>query len=171
MSRSSARFVVLVLLPAAALATAGASCDGDELVVLDECVKANPRGTMGIASADVVYQAITECQGDSGGCMAATACVGQAGDRDCNPKGVISAAAAVCVAQANGLEPGIERLRSSLVYNYAHRRLTWNVSNVLYDSAREPPPPGASGQRGGVSMLVDAINAKLLARTEWAATQ
>jgi hypothetical protein len=170
MSRSSAGFVVLVLLPTA-LATAWAGCDGDELVVLHECVQANPRGTMGIASADAVYQAITECQGDSGACMAATACVGEARDRDCNPRGVISSAAAVCVAQANGLEPGIERLRSSLVYNFAHRRLTWNVSNVLYDGAREPPPAGASGQRGGVSMLVDAINAKLLARTEWAATQ
>jgi hypothetical protein len=162
--------LLLLVLPAA-LGSAAAGCDGDEAVVLDDCVKAYPRGNMPIASMDALSQAVVECQGDSGGCMAASACVGQPADRNCDPKGIISPDAALCVAQANGLERGLDRLRPSLVYNYIHRRLSWNVSNTLYDSVRVQPPPGANGARGGVAVVVDAHNARVLATTEWGATQ
>jgi hypothetical protein len=153
----------------AALAFSGPACTGDEEA--DPCVKAHPRGMEPISSNDALVQALSECSGDSGECRASTACQGAAADRVCEIAPLISAEAARCVAQGNGLEMGIDRVRVSLVYNYVYRRITWNVNNVTYDASVGAPPPGSNGQRGGQSFLIDAISAKMLAKNDWASSQ
>lgn len=145
------------------------SCDGSQAKPVDPCITAYPRGQMAqVASLDAVRQAVNECRGDDGPCQASTACQGKPSDRQCEPTEFITADAALCVAQATGLDTGLERLRTGLVYNYAFRRVTWNVSNVVYDGTRGSRPDAGGGARGGQAIAVDATDARVLARYEWA---
>ena len=101
-----------------------------------------PRGTMPtVAPNDQIVQALGECRGDSGECLAQLACRGAAADRVCDAKLLITANAAVCVAEANGLGRGIQATpRTGLVYDFVFRRITWSVSNTMYEGDRGPGP-------------------------------
>jgi hypothetical protein len=155
------------------LAVAAAGCDGDDDAskTLSACVMKHPRGTMPtVAPNDQIVQALSECRGDSGACLAQLACRGAAADRECDARPLITANAAVCVAEANGLTRGIQATpRTGLVYDFVFRRITWSVSNTMYDGDRGTRPDSGGALRGGQSMAVDAITAKLLNSFEWSA--
>jgi hypothetical protein len=155
------------------LAVAAAGCDGggDDPQALPACVTKYPRGTMPtVASNDQIVQAINECRGDSGQCLAQLACRGTPADRVCDAKLLITAGAAVCAAEANGLARGIMATpRTGLVYDFVFRRITWSVSNTMYDGDRGTRPDAGGALRGGQSMAVDAITAKVLNSFEWSA--
>ena len=131
-----------------------------------------PRGTMPtVAPGDQITQALNECRGDDGDCKAPMACRGMPADRVCDAKVLITAQAATCVAEANGLARGIVATpRTGLVYDFVFRRITWSVSNTMYDGDRgERPDSGVGGVRGGQSVAVDAISGKVLTSFEWSA--
>jgi hypothetical protein len=155
------------------LAMAAAGCDGDDDAskTLSACVMKHPRGTMPtVAPNDQIVQALNECRGDSGECLAQLACRGAAADRECDARPLITANAAVCVAEANGLTRGIQATpRTGLVYDFVFRRIAWSVSNTMYDGDRGTRPDSGGALRGGQSMAVDAITAKLLNSFEWSA--
>jgi hypothetical protein len=138
---------------------------------LPACVMKYPRGTMPtVAPGDQITQAINECRGDDGVCRAQMACQGTPGDRQCDAKLFITAMAAICVADANGLARGIVATpRTGLVYDFAFRRITWSVSNTMYDGDRGVRPDAGGGLRGGQSVTIDAITAEVLKSFEWSA--
>jgi hypothetical protein len=148
-------------------------CDGDggDSKELPACVMKYPRGAMPtVASNDQIIQALGECRGDSGECLAQLACRGAVADRVCDAKLLITANAAVCVAEANGLVRGIQATpRTGLVYDFVFRRITWSVSNTLYEGDRGTRPDSGGALRGGQSLAVDAITAKVLNSFEWSA--
>ena len=152
---------------------AAGGCDGDagSLEAMPACVMKYPRGTMPtVASNDQIVQAVNECRGDAGECRAQLACQGTPADRVCEASMLITAGAAVCVAEASGLARGIMGTpRTGLVYDFMFRRITWSVSNTMYDGARGVRPDSGGAVRGGQSMAVDAISAKLLSSFEWSA--
>jgi hypothetical protein len=162
-----ASFAVIVLL------SAMGGCDGDDDAPesLPACVMKYPRGTMPtVAPGDQITQAVNECRGDDGACRAMMACQGTPGDRLCDAKMFITAMAAVCVADANGLARGIVATpRTGLVYDFVFRRITWSVSNTMYDGDRGVRPDAGGGLRGGQSVAIDAITAKVLRSFEWSA--
>lgn len=167
MTRRASGCVVVCTLAALA-------CDGakGESRPPDPCVMKYPRGmNQVVASNDSITQAVTECRGDDGACKAMTACKGSPADRQCDMAALITAQAAACVAEANGLAPGITNPRTNLVYDFVYRRITWNVSNTMYDGARGERPEAGGGVRGGQSATVDAIDARLLNRFDWSADQ
>jgi hypothetical protein len=155
------------------LAAAHAGCDGGEdgSESLPSCVMKYPRGTMPtVASGDQITQALNECRGDDGACRSQMACQGTPADRQCDAKLFITAMAAVCVAEANGLARGIMATpRTGLVYDFVFRRITWSVSNTMYDGDRGVRPDAGGGLRGGQSVAIDAITAKVLTSFEWSA--
>jgi hypothetical protein len=157
-------------LASVVLLAAVIGCEGDgSATAADPCVMKFPRGTTQVvAPVDQITQAVNECRGDDGACRAQMACLGSASGRLCDAKMFITANAAVCVAEANGLARGImAQPRTGLVYDFVFRRITWNVSNTMYDGERGERPDGGGGLRGGQSIAIDAITAKLLNRFEW----
>jgi hypothetical protein len=165
MTRRASVFTVVAVLAMA--------CDGehDASKALSACVMKYPRGTMPtVAPNDQIVQALNECRGDSGECLAQLACRGAPADRECDAKMLITANAAVCVAEASGLARGIQATpRTGLVYDFVFRRITWSVSNTMYEGDRGTRPDAGGALRGGQSMAVDAITAKLLNSFEWSA--
>jgi hypothetical protein len=152
---------------------AAAGCEGDDgaLKPASMCVAMHPRGTMPtVASNDQIVQAVNECRGDSGECLAPLACRGAPADRVCDAQMLITANAAVCAAETSGLARGIMATpRTGLVYDFVFRRITWSVSNTLYDGERGSRPDAGGALRGGQSMAVDAITAKVLNSFQWSA--
>jgi hypothetical protein len=147
-------------------------CDGQQGQErrVDPCVMKFPRGTnQVVASSDAITQAINECRGDDGECKAQAGCQGKPQDRDCNIQRLITSQAALCVAETHGLADGLTQPRTGLVYDYVYRRITWNVSNTMYDGARGARPDSGGGARGGQALTIDAINALVLKTSEWSA--
>ena len=72
------------------------------------CASTYPRGVLPVAPEDVLADVIANCNADSGSCSASLPCVGSAGSRICDPAKFVTAGAATCVAQGEGLEPGLD---------------------------------------------------------------
>lgn len=119
------------------------------------CQALYPRGADPVAAADVVAQTSAECSADTGQCQATPPCGSSAG-RVCESSKFITADAAICIADAAGLEPGLQPAGAGLVYDSQARRVAWGVSNLLYD----PAHPGLADGGGGDS--VGAISRSML---------
>jgi hypothetical protein len=173
MTRRASLAVVLVAALVAGCDgdAADGGSDGNEARSLPACVMKYPRGMQQPAApGDQIAQAMSECRGDDGECRAQQACQGAPANRQCDATLLISAQAAVCAAEAGGLKPGILATpRTGLVYDFVFRRITWSVSNTMYEGERGERPAAGGGLRGGQSMAVDAITAKLLNSFEWSA--
>lgn len=92
---------------------------------------------------------------------AVDACAADGAD-DCDPAGILTHDAALCVARGLGMPEGIEPLQAGLIYNSRHRRIVWNVENVLHST------PG--GSRDGDAWTIDATKGTLLEKLSWGAT-
>jgi hypothetical protein len=81
------------------------------------------------------------------------------GGTDCDAAGFISREAALCIARAAGLAPGLSDWEAGLGYHYGHRRIIWGVSTTLRDD-------GPDGQ-SGASMVLDARTGILIEELGW----
>jgi hypothetical protein len=132
------------------------------------CQALHPRGADPVAAADLVAQTSAECSGDTGQCQATPPCGNSAG-KICDPSGFMTADAAICIAQAAGLEPGLQPAGAGLVYDFKFRRVAWGVSNLLYDPAHPAPADGGGGDKGGHYFQIDAVSGAVLQESHWAA--
>jgi hypothetical protein len=130
------------------------------------CQSLHPRGPGPVAPADVVAQAFTQCSADTGECQGMPPCGNSAG-RVCDSSRFMTAEAAICIAQAAGLEPGLQPAGTGLVYDFRFRRVAWGVSNLLYDPAHPTPQDGGSGTSGGHSFQIDAVSGAVLQESNW----
>lgn len=136
--------------------------------VAAECVRSHPRdedealgdedNDLDFAESDVVG----ECTNDSGDCQASIPCEGTAEDRECDSALFLGADASTCIAEAKGEERGLQGLEPHLVYDQSHRRVVWQVRNVL----RESPDGSSDGQ----IFVIDAVTGEVLAMLGWRAT-
>jgi hypothetical protein len=75
--------------------------------------------------------------------------------------------AAICVAQAAGLELGLSAPFAWLSYDSRYHRVVWGVSNLLYDESHPPPSDGGRGSSGGRYFAIDAENLSVLWQGAW----
>jgi hypothetical protein len=136
------------------------------------CVGADCEGVFGSAMA--CYEARVGCDplaaeraacierypGGSGaaGAQAASECVSNAGTA-CDAASFISEAAAVCIAELEGLEEGLEPWRVVLNHGSGHEGATWSVTNTM-----SGPDEGGAGGR---SLTLDATTGLVLADLGW----
>jgi hypothetical protein len=151
------------------LLLAVASCSGTSTSP-SACRAAHPRGADPVASADVVAQTIMECGADTGECQATPPCESLLG-RVCDASRFMTADAAICIAQAAGLEPGLRPAGAGLVYDARARRVAWSVSNLLYDPAHPAPADGGGGDSGGQYFQIDAVSGVVLLEGAWGEVQ
>jgi hypothetical protein len=148
-----------------------AACDRqDSTAAEQQCIASNPRAG-DVADQPAVQSAIAECLDDSGACQASTPCMGKVSDRECVDTRLISPAAAICIARHQGLLEGLTGPGAGLAYNYGYRRITWSVSNLLYDRRRGVEPDGGGGDEGGQAMIIDAITGRLHFSGQWSGTR
>jgi hypothetical protein len=93
------------------------------------CLMAHTRTTDLVAEPALLMAQLANCRDDSGQCMASTFCTGTADDRVCDSSQLITAEAAICIAQESGTSEGLESPRAGLVYNYKYRRIIWTVTS------------------------------------------
>jgi hypothetical protein len=86
----------------------------------------------------------------------------------CDPAKFITADAAICIAQAAGLESGLKPIGAGLVYDSQARRVAWGISNLLYDPAHPALADGGGGDRGGHYFQIDAVTGAVLWENTWA---
>lgn len=96
---------------------------------------------------------------DAAGAQAASECSANAGTA-CDTASFISEAAAVCIAELEGLEEGLEPWRVSLNHDSGHAGASWSVTNTTSG----PDAHGASGR----SLTLDATTGVVLADLGWA---
>lgn len=77
---------------------------------------------------------------------------------DVDPAAFITRDAALCIADLEELDEGLEGLEAWLVFNHGEQRPCWAVQNLLYESAAEG---------GGEVLLIDAITGEVLFAGEW----
>ena len=77
---------------------------------------------------------------------------------DVDPAAFITREAALCIADLEQMEDGLEGLMAWLVYNHDEQRPCWAVQNLLQESQYE----GA-----GKVLLIDAITGEVLFDGEW----
>jgi hypothetical protein len=99
-------------------------------------------------------------QGEDAAAQASSECLANAGTA-CDAASFISEAAAICIAEVEGLAEGLEPWRLALVYNSGHGRVTWSVTNTTYG----PNDDGASGW----SLTLDAPTGVVLDEAGWVA--
>lgn len=119
------------------------------------------------ASSDWVVTNVAErCEADSGECKAREArcmgvtscevfdvpCTGAAEDRACDVQQLMSAEAAKCVAQAQGLELGLDGLHARIDYDDKCRRVVWIVQNTLWEDT------GFGRRWSGDELSIDAVD-------------
>jgi hypothetical protein len=126
------------------------------------CVKTHPLAASDIEPA-VRLQTVDDCESDDGPCQASTECKGSVEDRICDADRFISPGAALCIADAAGLDSGLNGLSASITYNYGYRRVIWAVRNVLHDE-------GPGGSSSGTVMFVDGVSSEILGSFGWSAT-
>lgn len=83
------------------------------------------------------------------------------GGTGCSEPSYLSESAAVCIAELEGLAPGIKPWGVTLLYNYGHRRVIWSVSSTTSERA--------DGGSAGESLALDARTGFALASNSWAA--
>jgi hypothetical protein len=130
------------------------------------CQASYPPGAGPVAPADIVAQTSGDCSADTGECQGTPPCGSLAG-RVCDSSKFMTADAAICIARAAGLEPGLEPGSAGLVYNVKFRRVAWGVRNLLFDPAHPAAPDGGSGERGGQFFLIDAVDGAVLQAGQW----
>jgi hypothetical protein len=135
----------------------------------DACQATYPPGTDPVAPADVVTQTSAHCSADTGECQAMPPCGSLAG-KVCDASKFMTADAAICIARAAGLVPGLEPASAGLVYNVGFRRVAWSVMNVLYDPAHPARADGDGSGRGGQLFLIDAVDGVVLEAALWTET-
>jgi hypothetical protein len=118
----------------------------------------------GSAVSDDLTRIVANCRGDDGNCQASTPCTGTAADRICDEARFITADAAICIARAAGLEPGLHAPKARLIYHYGFRRVIWSVENVRW---RDTAPTGFSGGSSGDIFAVDAVTGEFLGKCSW----
>jgi hypothetical protein len=142
---------VLLLANIASACNDGAGSDDPS------CVKEHPRRSSDI-EADVLSQAVDNCESDDGTCQAyLQKCKGSVEGRICDADQFISPGAAICIASAAGLPPGLHDLKALIAYDVEYRRVLWHVRNVLHDPGT---PPGDAAD--GTSMAIDAVTGAVL---------
>lgn len=99
-------------------------------------------------------------QGDDAAAQASSECLANDGTA-CDAASFISEGAAVCIAELEGLEEGVEPWRVSLNYSSGHGRSTWSVTNTTSG----PSNDGASGW----SLTLDATTGVVLEESGWIA--
>lgn len=72
---------------------------------------------------------------------------------------LITREAAVCIAELEQLEAGLEGWTVSLVYHYTHHRPIWNVENVLEFVS--------DSDQSGDGLAIDAITGEVLEQYSW----
>ncbi len=77
---------------------------------------------------------------------------------DVDPGAFITRDAALCIADLEELDEGLEGLQAWLVFNHDELRPCWAVQNVLVDDTYEG---------GGEALLIDAITGEVLFAGEW----
>lgn len=142
----AATLVAVVLL--------AAGCGESEAVDAESCLQRHPRQAGPAPDPLSVTAAVEACE--SGPSAIASG-------RDCNPDHFISEPAAVCIARGSGLAKGLGPIQSVLLFNTAHARIAWSVTNVTYDR----PQDGLPGDSGGQIVDVDAITGALLWSGDW----
>jgi hypothetical protein len=139
------------------------SCSGDG-ASSSACLSMFPAGTTPVAPADVLAQAISDCNGDTGACTGNPPC-GPISNRVCDASKLMTADAAVCFARAAGLTAGLQSPVAGLVYDFKARRVAWGVSNVLFDHPAQPD--GSGGDSGGQYFQIDAVGGAVLSSGQW----
>lgn len=71
---------------------------------------------------------------------------------------VVTRDAAECIAQADGMEEGLEGRYADLIFNHAFNLPIWAVSNVLTSEGAEASGDGLS---------IDAATGEILERSQW----
>ena len=119
---------------------------------------------IGEVPAEPAQAAALDCAGDSGPCTTGDGmCEGSADARVCDPaRYVVTPSAAICMARAHGLEPGLSAPTAELIYNFDYRRAIWAVRNVLEDNSRED-----FTDRTGQIFAVDAVTGAVLDTLFW----
>lgn len=144
-------------------------CQSDDQGAVDSdageapaCIADHPRGDEPVADPELLDSYLANCRDDSGTCMASSPCTGTAAGRVCDASRLITEEAAGCIARAGGISEGLEGLRIQLGYNYGHRRMVWNVTNVLSRSSPDAGP--GSFRQDGDAWSVDAVTGEILAK-------
>jgi hypothetical protein len=137
----------------------GMAADG----VAERCMESFPVSQDAVFDAAEIEAAQIACEQDSGPCTASDSmCKGSAANRVCNPARLrVTAPAAVCIAQANGLTDGLSAPQAQLIYNFGYRRIIWTVRNMTYDRSTDatgPFPATGVVDRGGQIFAIDAID-------------
>jgi hypothetical protein len=139
------------------LIVCGAAGCSQSDAVSTECASMHPRSSAPVAAADELSQTLSDCNADK------VAHVGS----NCDSTAFVSSGAAICVAQAAGLESGLSTLSAGLSYDPRYHRVAWGVSNLLYDDAHPPPSDGGSGTSGGRFFAIDAETLSVLWQGAW----
>jgi hypothetical protein len=146
-----------------AILVVATSCSGDGALP-SACLSMFPAGTAPVAPADVLAQAMSDCNGDTGACTGNPPC-GPSSNRVCDASKLMTADAAVCFARAAGLGAGLQAPTAGLVYDFKARRIAWGVSNVLFDHPAQAD--GSGGDSGGQFFQIDAIDGAVLSSGQW----
>lgn len=115
---------------------------GEAPSAAEQCIADNP------ASGDVadnVDEVLAECEASGGtGCAAAS---------------LISSAAAVCIAESDGLAAGVVDWQVWMVFHNTYLRPVWNVDQTAYQKK--------DGTSGGEGVSIDAVTGEILGRSAW----
>ena len=143
------RIVTAVLALAAAIGLAGCGDDDGDPATAAECI------------AEYSVAGGYDHASDNGGADVPELVAAEAADDDhaFDIADLITREAAICVAELQGLAPGLEEWRASLVYHYTHQRPIWNVENVLeYVS---------DSDQSGDGLAIDALTGEVLEQYSW----
>ena len=133
---------MLVLL----LACAGKQSDSDTLDGRAACIADNPGSDYGGADLASLSE---QCGADGGTNCADT---------------WITEAAALCIAEIEGLPTGIADWRANLLFHSTFLRVSWSVS-----STEESVTDSYGTSSSGTSFLIDGTNGELLQESQWEA--
>jgi hypothetical protein len=136
----------------AAAADAAADAGSSEIVPeAQACVDQHPRGAA--LDPQQLEDAVSRCQNQWHQCTAAEPCNGMDKDHLCDPDRFISKEAAICIAQAAGLAPGLYGPLAAVTFD---NHVVWNVQNTLHDDEHGGP----KGESDGQFIEIDAISGK-----------
>jgi len=138
MIRSIARYRFLLWMAAAG------GCGG---ATPQECREQHPPSPLSSEAEMAASRAAEDCVRDGGS--------------SCDRSRFISAAAAECIARADGLKAGIAPWATQLIYNYGRKTVIWGVRNTTKDLGRN----GVSGD----DVLIHATTGGILERGAWQA--
>ncbi len=135
------------------------------------------------SDCDILFGSATDCYGERGACdplaSERAACIARYPNQDtdsgvphesvcladggtgCDSSSFLSQAAAVCIAELEGMAQGLTPWTANLVYNNGHRRVIWSVMNTMAQRA--------DGGSGGALLMLDATTGFVLESGGWEA--